>query len=160
MKRVILASAVVVALTATIYAHPYGGCKEDRGYYMQHKMHKGFNHRNSVMRIFKHIRKELNLTKEQRIKIREVMQEKREKLRALRATVGKRYRMDISSFMSGTKFDKSAFRAEMERVRASRMERNIKLRDKRLDIIADSFSKIFDILTPSQREKLIQLSKR
>ena len=160
MKRVILATVAIIALSTTSFAHQNGECSEYRGYFKQHKEHKRFKNRDSIMKLFKLIRKELNLTKEQRLKIREVMQEKRAKLKELRATIDKRYKMDLSSFMSSTNFDKSAFKAELERVRASRMERNIKLRDKRLEIIADSFGKIFDILTPTQREKLIQLSKR
>jgi len=160
MKRVILTTVAIVAISSNLYAHQYSECIEHRGYFKQHKEHKMFKNRDSIMRVFKNIRRELNLTKEQRLQIREVMQEKRAKLRALRETVGKRYRMNISNFMSSTKFDKNAFIAELERVRASKMERNIKIRDKRLEIIADSFSKIFDILTPKQRDKLIQLSKK
>jgi len=176
MKKIIVTSLMLAGLVGVVYAQGNGNCAEgnrafmnEHGMHKMHRMHEGFNKgmhkghkrgKNSLMNIFRENREALNLTKEQKIKIRTIMQEQRAKMKELRALNVKKYKMNLSNFMNSAEFNKEAFKAELDKARASRMEQNVKLKDKRADILAESFSKIFDILTVEQREKLIQLSKK
>jgi len=174
MKKIVLVTAVVLGLSSVAYA--FGNSQEQCGngehkFMEQNKMHtmlgnhKGFKkghfkNRHSALGTLRGHMRELNLTSEQKVKLRAIMQSKREQMRALRGTKGQKPRVNLSNFMNSAEFDKEAFKVEMAKVQALRMAQNSKLRDKRVEMIADTFSKIFAILTPEQREKLIQLSKK
>ena len=176
MKKIVLATVVVLGLSSAAYA--LGNTQEQcgngehkfMGQGQMHKMqgvheHKGFKkghfkNRHSVLGALRGHMRELNLTTEQKVKLRAIMQSKREKMRALRGSQGQKPQVNFSSFMNSIEFDKEAFKVEMAKVQAIRKTDNSKLRNQRVEMNADTFSKIFNILTPEQREKLIQLSKR
>ena len=176
MKKIVLVTAVVLGLSSVAYAfsnsqeqcgnvehqfmgkgqmHTMQGKHEHKGFKKEH-----FKNRHSALRMLRGHMRELNLTTEQKVKLRAIMQAKREQMRALRAKQGQKPRVNFSNFMNSAEFDKEAFKAEMAKVQANRMAQNSKLRDQRVEIIADTFSKIFNVLTLEQREKLIQLSKK
>ena len=171
MKKIVLVTAVVLGLSSAAYA--FGNAQEQCGngehkFMRQGKMHKmhehkgfkkaHFKNRHSALGALRGHMRELNLTTEQKVKLRAIMQAKREQMRALRAKQGQKPRVNFSNFMNSAEFDKEAFKVEIAKVQAVRMAQNSKLREKRVEMIADTFSKIFAILTPEQREKLIQLS--
>ena len=171
MKKIILVTAVVLGLSSGAYAfnHSQEQCGKGEHKFMgKEKMHsmqaehryKGFQKRHSILAKIRENMKELNLTFEQKGKIRSIMQEKREKMRALRVLKGQKPQVNLSNFMSTTEFNKEAFKTEMAKVQATRMAQNSKIREQRVEMIADTLSKIFNVLTPEQREKLIQLSKK
>ncbi len=170
MKKMVLVTVVVLGLSSVAYA--FGNSQEQCGngehkFMRQGKMHehKGFKkghfkNRHSTLGMLRGHMRELNLTTDQKVKLRAIMQAKREQMKALRAKQGQKPRVNFSNFMNSAEFDKEAFKVEMAKVQATRMAQNSKLREKRVEMIADTFSKIFAILTPEQREKLIQLSKK
>ena len=173
MKKIVLVTAVVLGLSSAAYA--FGNAQEQCGngehkFMRQGKMHKmhehkgfkkgHFKNRHSVLGALRGHMRDLNLSSDQKVKLRAIMHEKREKMRALRGNKGQKPQVDLTSFMNSAEFDKEAFKAEMAKVQANRMAQNSKLRDQRVEIIADTFSKIFNVLTLEQREKLIQLSKK
>ena len=67
---------------------------------------------------------------------------------------------DMSKFMSAEKFDKEAFKKIMQDNDEKRNERMQKRQAKRIEHKADTMEKIFAILTPQQRTKLIELSQK
>ncbi len=68
--------------------------------------------------------------------------------------------IDASKFMTKDSFDKEAFKkAKMEKW-AQQDEMRKQRRAARLDRMADRMEKIFKVLTPEQREKLIELSQK
>ena len=67
---------------------------------------------------------------------------------------------DLSQFMTATKFDKKAFQALMKKRMEQRDQMRIKRRDAMIEKSAENMEKIYNILTPEQREKWIQLSKQ
>ena len=168
MKKILLVTAVVLGLSSGAYAfnHTQEQCGNGNHTFMdQEKMHiehryKGFKKRHPILALLRKDMRELDLTYKQRRKIRAIMLEKREQMRALRAEKGQKPQINLSNFMNSAEFDKEAFKVELEKIRITRMAENSKLRGQRIEIVADAFSKIFDILTPEQREKLIQLSKK
>ena len=67
---------------------------------------------------------------------------------------------DMSKFMSADKFDKEAFKKVMQAKDQKRNEMMQKRDTQRIDHRADTMEKIFAILTPEQRTKLIELSQK
>ncbi len=67
---------------------------------------------------------------------------------------------DMSKFMSADKFDKEAFKKVMQAKDQKRNEMMQKRDTQRIEHRADTMEKVFAILTPQQRTKLIELSQK
>jgi protein CpxP len=165
MKKLALAAILALGLGGLAFAQ--GGDCQHEGYgkgqhkYMEGKEDmgkKGMHHRKGgLFKVFK----ELDLTKEQRTKIKEIMKSKREAMKKLREEKrGNREPLNFAAFMDKDKFNADAFKKELDKQHAKRVEKNMEIRTKRVEMMADSFKKIFEILTPEQREKLLQLPKK
>ena len=112
----------------------------------------------------------LDLSDAQRQQIRQILQESRagmqgpgmgkgrgpgRGMRGMRQHRG----MDLSKFMTKERFDKEAFKKARLEKWAQQDSLRKEQRAERLDRMADRMEKIFRVLTPEQREKLIELSK-
>ncbi len=148
MKKTTLAILLTLGLgTATLLA--CGGPKGDRG--------------DRMMKMVK----QLDLTSEQKSALKTLrqankaqrkakMEEMKETRKAMRASM----RPDMSQFMTANTFDKEAFKAQMnEKFEAKRQMMQAK-KAAMLEKRADNMQKVFDILTPEQRIKWIELSKQ
>jgi len=132
------------------------------------KMHR--KHKGPMQRMMRTIHKELNLTPEQRRQIKGIMSEyreamqrqRKERIRARRGqgTPGRRMGMDASRFMTVQRFDKAAFTQTMERRWQMQEKRRAERRKVRLERMANTLEKVFAVLTPEQRQKLIELSQK
>ncbi len=112
------------------------------------------------------VMKQLDLTQEQKKAIQEIRKSQRaerkarkEKMKENRMAMRHMMKPDLSKFMSSTAFDKVAFKVEMNRKFEQREERMEKKRAAILEKRAENMEKIFNILTPEQRNKWIQLSQ-
>ena len=91
------------------------------------KMMKKSHHKNSIMKMIR----QLDLTKEQRISIKQIMKESREK------------RTSISEAFSKTSFDKTKFISMMKEKKENKLEAR-----------ANMIEKVYGILNPVQKEYL------
>jgi len=133
-------------------------------------MHRG--ERGHLQRMLRTINTRLHITPEQKQKIRAVVREYRQTLKCrhqqrieARKERGKRMRgrkgtRGVSRFMSAEKFDKAAFKEVVRERWAMQDQRRAERRNARLDLMADTMEKIYDVLTPQQRQKLIELSQK
>ncbi|HHH20510.1 MAG TPA: hypothetical protein ENK87_01160, partial [Nitratifractor sp.] len=114
MKKLALAAILALGLGSMAYAQ--GGDCQHEGYekghhkYMEGKEHmgkKGMHHRRGgLFKVFR----ELDLTKEQRTKIKELMKSKREAMKKLREEKrGNREPLNFAAFMDTDKFNADAF---------------------------------------------------
>jgi Spy/CpxP family protein refolding chaperone len=111
--------------------------------------------------------RQLDLTKDQRQKIRDVFKAERQAKRTERkAKRGERKKrggmfgqLNPEAFMSADHFDKSAFEKAVQDQAARRKADREAKRQSRLKQRAEFLEKIFNILTPEQRVKWIELSK-
>ena len=131
-------------------------------------------HKGSIQKMMKTIRKELELTPEQRRKIREIMNDYRQAMKQQRqkrmqarkgqgkgrGIKGRGMEMDASRFMTARSFDKVAFKETMQRRWQMRERRRAERFRARLEMMADTMEKVFAVLTPEQRRKLIELSQK
>ena len=121
-------------------------------------MHKG-------QMMFSKIIKQLDLTDTQKEQLKSLKESKRkamkEKFKALKEQRKElRKSFDASSFMTANHFDKESFKESIQKRREAMrvfMEAN---QDKMVEQRANTMEQVFNILTPEQREKLIQLSKK
>lgn len=169
MKKLVLITVVALGLGSAAYAHR-GDCEfrgQDRGAenFMHHKhrygnkMHR-FHRGHPLLALIRKNAKELKLTSDQRQKIRVIMWEKRKQMLELKdPRKTQKPQFNLSAFMNKDSFNEKAFQNELSKLQAARAEANSEKREKRVAIMAQTFKKIFDVLTPEQREKLIQLSK-
>jgi protein CpxP len=156
MKKTTIVMTVLFGLSTTLFASGFGGksCQNDR-MYQKHSFYK--------------VMEQLNLSDAQKAQLKALRETKREKHKtereAMKENRAKRVGMmrkdrDLSQFMTAGKFDKEVFKAVMKK----RMEQREQMRAKRSEAMiaksAESMEKIFNILTPEQREKWIQLSKQ
>ena len=146
-----IALMTIVGMTGILSAS--GHCGE---YYK----HKGMHHKSGIHKILKKLnlsesqKKELTTLKEsQKANIEALKKEKRSQMQENRKG------MDMSQFMTKNHFDKEAYKSMIK----NRMEQQAVRMQSRTDMIsqsrAENMQKIFNILTPEQREKLIQLSQ-
>jgi len=117
------------------------------------------------MEMFKLVRT-LDLTSEQKTELKSVkksqkaqMQEKREAFKIGRESMMKQMKPDMSLFMSADNFDKEAFKQEMKKKFEARRKVMETKGAEMLENRASSMEKVFNILTPEQRIKWIELSK-
>ena len=166
----IIVTMATLGITAGLFAngmngmgmHQGQGMHNGQGMHQGQGMHKrGGMHKNRSFAILK----QLDLTSEQQSKLKDLrqikkaqMQAQRQERRANRAKNG--MQIDMSAFMSTDKFDKEAYKKALEQKaqkrQASMQERKKTMFDKK----ADFMEKVFNILTPEQRTKWIELSKQ
>ena len=151
MKKLTTAILVTLGLGTALFACPAGG--DD---------HRGSAYKNSMKKIMK----QLDLTSEQKEQMRalkesrkEMMQAKRKSCDENRKSMRAQMKPDLSKFMTANSFNKEAFKQEMQKKfeakRAMKEKRKVAMMEQR----ADHMEKMFNILTPEQRIKWIELSK-
>jgi len=125
--------------------------------------HKGGKHKDGMMKMVK----QLDLTSDQKSALKTMRKankaERKAKMQAMkenRKQMRTSMRPDMSQFMTADSFDKEAFKTQMnEKIEAKRamMEgKKVAMLEKR----ATNMEKVFNVLTPEQRIKWIELSKQ
>lgn len=153
MKKTAIALLVTLGLGTTLFAFgPFG----HKGGPFGGKQH---------MEIFKLVKK-LDLTKEQETVLKSVkesqrakMREKIEAFRKDREEMMKQMKPDMNLFMSADSFDKAVFKQEMKKKFEARRKVMETKGTEMLENRASGMEKVFNILTPEQRIKWIELSK-
>ena len=146
MKKVTKALLLTLGVSTALMACPAGGKKF------------GGEGREGMRQIMQQLdltdkqKEELKTLRESR---KEIMQAKKEHRRNMRQQM----KPDMSTFMTANSFDKEAFKKEMQKKfeakRAMREQRQASM----MEVRADHMEKMFNILTPEQRIKWIELSK-
>ncbi len=185
-KVIVLALAGLGLTTALMAGGPRGDCDGARGERGQHgmyqqgergeRMHRRGHrqgrgmwrkHRQNRMGFLRQMGRKLDLTSDQRQKIRALATAERQARKAEyqgqhrqgKQRAGLFGTLNPETFMSADHFDKEAFKkavkAQAEKRRAERKTQ----RESRLDHRADFMAKFFDILTPEQRVKWLELVK-
>ena len=148
----------------------------------------GKNRHGARAPMMKKVMSQLDLTDAQKEQIRQIMRESRQQMKGMKGQkgmgaqagpgqgkmgkgkmhgqgqgkhAGKRGHLglDASQFMSKESFDKAAFKKSLQEKWKKQDELRQQRRAVRLERMADRMEKIFKVLTPEQREKLIELSK-
>jgi len=143
-----------------------------RGMKRAHGMAKGMERQGVRAAMMQRVMSQLDLSDEQKKEIRLIrLEAQKERIEAKIARVrqgkgpgmhrGKKGRraMDFSAFMTPERFDKAAFKKAMQERWAAREKMRQQRQAERLDRMADRMEKVFAVLTPAQREKLIKLSQ-
>ena len=201
MKKLTTVAVVVLGLGTAVFASGMGGehrgmrggdgecggMKQHKAMKLQREMgeqrgmgyqkHRGMqngmkqNSQATQNRMF-YIIKKLNLTDDQKAKMRDIRRSKRAdqkafklerkafKLQQRAAKIRKMDGMDLSKFMTVDKFDKDAFRAMLTKKMDEKRAKMEKMRTARINTKIDSMEKVFNLLTPEQRVELIEQSKR
>ncbi|MEA3491324.1 MAG: Spy/CpxP family protein refolding chaperone [Campylobacterota bacterium] len=163
-KRVIVATIVGVGLVSALVAgkpmmdgEGFGYQEYKQGSHMKHHR-KGAKYHH---KLFKQIRSELDLTKEQKKQIKRLLSEQKDMMKKERKAMKQKREMpDASKFMTASTFDKEAFKKSMLEQRSKRVMMKKQKSEERLNKRAEVLEKIFAILTPEQRTKLITLSQK
>ena len=166
IKKTTIVALTTIGLTTGVFAYGMNGNCGGKGMGNNNAtqmMGKGMNCGTNKGRggMFSYMR-QLDLTTEQKVKLmdlRESQQEKRMSMRKDRKASKMSMRPDMSTFMSADKFDKVAFKAQASKKMQERQELRAARKASKLENRANMMEKVFAILTPQQREKLIQLSK-
>lgn len=163
-KRVIVATIAGIGLVSALVAGKPMMDGEGFGHHeCRHGMHMQ-DHRKDAehpYQILKQIRSELDLTKEQKKQIKSVISEQKKMMKKERQAMKQKREMpDASQFMTASKFDKEAFKKSMQERRSQRAMMMQQKSEERLNKRAEVLEKIFAILTPEQRTKLIALSQK
>ena len=153
--------------------HAGAGQCGNRGMQRGHGRAKGMQRHGMRAEMMQKVMSQLDLTDEQKKQIRLIrLEAQKERIEAKIARVrqgkgpgmhrGKRGRhaMDLSRFMTPEKFDKAAFKKAMQERWAAREKMRQLRQAERLERMADRMEKVFNVLTPAQREKLIKLSQK
>jgi Spy/CpxP family protein refolding chaperone len=160
MKKLLLALFVIAGLSVGSVAQemPSEGMKGEGKKMMHHKKKKRTG-------LYKYL-KDLNLTSEQKSQLKafrdkhkgEMMKRKGEFLAKKHAH--KAQELNFATFMSKDSFDTVAFKKEM-RTRFETMRKMMEeRRESMIEARAKSMENLFNILTPAQRAKLLELSKK
>lgn len=179
MKKSLIIATTVVGLTTAIFAYGMGpggdkcGGMDDSRPMMERGMgpdggkcggmHKGMKdhmRKDPMLMVFK----ELNLTDTQKEALQKLREEEMEENKAVREKMmeaGKKRRTppDLSKVMTANTFDKAAFKAQMLQEMEQRDAMMKENREAMLEKRADHMQKVFEILTPEQRTKWLELSK-
>lgn len=161
MKKTAIAILVTLGLGSAAYA--YGGGHGGMGF----NGPCGKHHKNETMKIVK----QLDLSSDQKAALKKIRMEqrslKKENKQAMRKGMRKNMKQhkgmmqtDLSAFMSADHFDKNAFKAQMEKKFEARRSMMEEKRAKMLEMRTAKMEKIFNILTPEQRLKWIELSQK
>ncbi len=153
MKKTTIAIIVTLGLGTALFAFGPG---EHRGGPF------GGQHKSGMFKMLK----QLDLTEEQQDQMKVLRKSQKEERKAqfkkFRKNRGAKImgmKPDISIFMTVNNFDKEAFKEEANKRFEAMRELMDSKREIMIDKRADGMEKVFNILTPEQREKLIQLSK-
>ena len=152
MKKLTTVVLLTLGLGTALFACPSGGNKQ-----------RGGPDKNGMQQIMK----QLDLSAEQNDQLKtlresrkDMMQAKRKEFKENRKAMRGQMKPDMSTFMTANSFDKEAFKQEMKKKhdakRAIRESRKASMLDSR----ADNMEKMFNILTPEQRIKWIELFKK
>lgn len=152
MKKATTAVLLTLGLgTALVFACPAGGDK------------RGGPDRNGM----KQIMKQLDLSSEQkdqlktlRVSRKDMMKDKRKSCKEDRKAMRQQMKPDLNTFMTANTFDKKAFKQEMQKKFEAKRTMRENKRMAMLETRADHMEKMFNILTPEQRIKWIELSKQ
>jgi len=120
------------------------GAAQGRGMHGQKMKHNG---------MMRQLMAQLDLSDAQKQKIQEIKRESRQSMKQRH----RKPEMDFGQFMSKDRFDKEAFKKTMQQKWEARDKMQQEKRETRLAMMSDHMAKIFDVLTPEQREKLIEL---
>lgn len=164
MKKSIVIATTVIGLSTAIFAYGMGSGKcggmENRGPMMEQGMPKDMRDRMHKDPLFMALKK-LDLTKEQKDALRELKNEGMSQRKAMREKMrDERQEPDISKVMTANTFDKAAFKMQMLRQMEQREAMMKESRGEMLEERADHMQKVFEILTPEQRTKWIELSQQ
>jgi len=151
MKKLTTAVLLTLGLGTALFACSADGCEKRGGAY-KNRMHK--------------VIKQLDLSDAQKEQMKDLkesrkvaMKEKRKEFRENRKAMRAQMKPDMSTFMTANTFDKVAFKQEMQKKFEARHAMKESRKDAMLESRADNMEKIFNILTPEQRIKWIELSK-
>lgn len=151
MKKLTTAALLTLGLGTALFACPAGG-NGDRG-----GMHK-----NGMQKMMK----QLDLTSEQKGQLKtlresrkNMMQAKRESCKEDRKSMRGQMRPDMNKFMTANTFDKDAFKQEMHKKFEAKRAMMENKKTTMMEFKANNMEKMFNILTPEQRIKWIELSK-
>jgi len=153
MKKTAIALLVTLGLGTALFAFGPGG----------HKCGHSVGKQN--MELFKLVRK-LDLTNEQKTALKSIresqrsqMKDKRKSFKKERRSMMGQMKPDMNAFMSADHFDKEAFKQTMTKKFETRRKTMESKRAAMLENRAAGMEKVFNILTPEQRIKWIELSK-
>jgi len=152
MKKTTIAILVTLGLgTATLLACPAGGNDQ-----------RGGAHKNGMQKIMKQLdpsdeqRAQLQTLKESR---QNMMQAKRTSCKENRKSMRGQMKPDMTKFMTANTFDKDAFKQEMHKKFEAKRAMMENKKTTMMEYRANNMEKMFNILTPEQRIKWIELSK-
>ena len=179
-KKIIafLALASGVTILSAGYGYGYGSGpqhREMKGMYasggpcgMERHHRRGggaMQRKSSLKRVRALLFRRLDLSPDQKHKVTTYLWEyrqalKKERPKSLKREKGERARQgrgrELARLLGAEDFDNAAFMTEMQK-RQAEMER---FRKVRLELLADTLEKIHGVLTPEQRQKLIQFPER
>ncbi len=152
MKKLTTAVLLTLGLGTVLFACPAGWAEKRGGAYKDRMQ--------SIM-------KQLDLSSEQKEQLKtlresrkNMMKAKRKEFKENRKAMRGQMKPDMSKFMTANTFDKEAFKKEMhqkfEAKRAMKENRKTAMLENR----ANRMEQMFNILTPEQRIKWIELSKQ
>ena len=110
--------------------------------------------------------KQLDLTADQKSQLKELKTQQRaqmrkqfKKMHKSSNSMGAEGKANMSSFMTADSFDKEAFKQQASTKMESKHQNFESKKSEMLEKRAENMKKIFDILTPEQRTKWIELTK-
>ena len=156
MKKTVIVMTALLGLSTTLFASGFDGksCPNT-------KMHQ----KDSFYKVMDQLelsdaqKAQLKTLRETNRQERKTKQEAMKEQRAKRMETMRKNR-DLSQFMSADKFDKEAFKTVMKKRMEQRDKMMVERREAMIEKRAENMGKIFNVLTPQQREKWIQLSKQ
>lgn len=164
-KRVIIATLSGAGLISLLAAgKPMFDSEGDYGYHKcmhnKHMKHYSRGDKNPHS-LFKKIISDLDLSDAQKKQIKAIVSKQKELMKKERQALKEQRDMpDVSKFMTITKFDKEAFKKTIVEKHKQRKQKMQQREEARLNHRADTLEKVFAILTPEQRTKLIALSQK
>ncbi len=152
MKKLTTAALLTLGLGTALFACPAGGNDQ-----------RGGEHKNGMQKIMK----QLDLSSEQREQLKtlkesrkNMMQAKRKSCKEDRKAMKGQMKPDMSKFMTANTFDKDAFKQEMHKKFEAKRAMMETKKTTMMEYRANNMEKMFNILTPEQRIKWIELSKK
>jgi Spy/CpxP family protein refolding chaperone len=177
MSKRLIASTLALGLAGTLYAAEAStstaapSLQATPG--MTHGKHRGHqgakkrHHPSHLQRMLKTMNKELDLSPEQKKQVKAIVAEYRQALRAKkkemrksRKGMGQGKGMTAAAFMNAERFDKAAFMATIQKRWEMQDARRAQWRKAHLELMADTMEKLYKVLTPEQRSKLVELSQK
>jgi protein CpxP len=151
MKKTTIALLLTVGLGTALFAFGPGGhgCGPNGGH-------------GSIYKVIK----ELDLTSKQKEALKKLKSSNRDEMKSTMKEMRKNMRAnmqnmkpDLSTFMTADSFDKEAFKEQMNGKFEEKRKKMEEKKEQMLEKKATSMEQIFNILTPEQRIKWIELSK-